>query len=342
MKRIYIEYLCKLERNILKQKNKVLPPKESVNYKGKKIIVIDQDEFNIDEDTLSLNEHYRLILKTSLEDEMNPDIIAWLGNVEKSRLMKMPNLRWLQIPSVGWNTYDNDALYANYEKVALTNLKGVFDIPIAEYCCATVLMMSRKAICLNLLPWMAYPRNEGCFKDVESSKVLIIGAGAIGTEIARKLRGIGIDKVYGVKRHIASNDAFDEIIGMNEVKDYVNEVDFVISALPETEETTDIFDSEFFEKMKSTAYFINVGRGNAVNERDLRKALRKRKFAGAILDVTKHERKLPFTLLDWTPGVVLTRHRSSLSLNNQKRKDKFVKSQLERFLGGEDLCNRKL
>ena len=69
----------------------------------------------------------------------------------------------------------------------------------------------------------------------------------------------------------------------------INEADYVYATLPSTPETNNIFDKNFFKKMNKDAVFINVGRGNAVNEEDIANALENNIIRGAALDVTKKE-----------------------------------------------------
>lgn len=339
MKRIYQDYMKKAVGR-LKYKVHSKDKQEICIKKIADIIVVDEIEFQIVE-AVNLETNYVIVPRDAISIDMYPKVIAWLGNVEKEQLKMMPNLRWLQVPSAGWNGYEKMDLYANPNEITLTNLRGIFDIPIAEYCCCSMLMVSREAMCLSVLPWKSYPRTEECFRDLEGSNVLIVGAGSIGTEIAKKLHGLGVQNLYGIRNHVVQSENFSKVYSMNELKSLVDTMDYIISTLPESEETNNIFNKTIFDRMKKTAYFINVGRGNAVDESDLRKALKERKIAGAILDVTKRENKFPITILDRTPGLILTRHRSSLSKDNQQRKNSFAEKQIRAFIKGETLCNVK-
>lgn len=350
MKRLYYDYIKKASER-LHRHDLVKNEEEEGNVvrlgrrRDERILVIDENEFTVSKEIQENANGYIVVKRCRVTPEMYENIIGWIGNIEKSKIKALKNLKWLQIPYVGWNGYDDEKIYTDFKRIKLTNLQGIFSVPIAEYCCGCMLMVTRKALCLNVLPWRKYPRNEGCFKDLESSEVLIVGAGNIGLEIGKKLRGMGIKKLYGIKRDIIRKnqqyEIFDELGDLSKLKEYTSKVDFVINVLPEMPETNNIFNKDIFKIMKSTAYFFNVGRGNAVNERDLRWAVKHREICGAILDVTKKERKLPFSKLDWTAGIILTKHRSSISRDNQRRKDEFIEKQIRRFIRGEELCNQK-
>jgi lactate dehydrogenase-like 2-hydroxyacid dehydrogenase len=111
--------------------------------------------------------------------------------------------------------------------------------------------------------------------------MLIVGLGSIGTACARVAKfGLGM-KVTGVKRNpnkttVEMRDCCENIVGGEEFHRVVGEADYVVGVLPRVEgETDNFFNKETtFSKMKSSAVFMNIGRGTSVNEDDLLEALR--------------------------------------------------------------------
>ena len=81
---------------------------------------------------------------------------------------------------------------------------------------------------------------------------------------------------------------FDEIYS-GDLKKCVAEGDYIVSILPRTKNTDDVFTLDTFKAMKSSALFMNIGRGNAVAEGDLIAALKQKVIARAVLDVFKEE-----------------------------------------------------
>jgi phosphoglycerate dehydrogenase-like enzyme len=102
----------------------------------------------------------------------------------------------------------------------------------------------------------------------------------------------------------------DELVTEGNIKELLNRSDFVVNAMPLTDNTFHFFNTEKFSHMKSSAYFINIGRGPVTNEKDLIHALNKKVIAGAGLDVFEEE-PLPSHSPLWTmENVIITPHSS--------------------------------
>ena len=113
----------------------------------------------------------------------------------------------------------------------------------------------------------------------------VIGVGEIGTRLARICRhGFGI-RVLGTRRRLDRLPAEAEACGLDAL---LRQSDFVVVACPLTAETRHLLDREAFSAMKPSAWLINVGRGSVVREKALVEALRTRRIAGAMLDLTPH------------------------------------------------------
>ena len=97
----------------------------------------------------------------------------------------------------------------------------------------------------------------------------------------------------------------------DDLLEFVDGLDYLVNILPNTPSTTKLLDASVFEKMPARALFINVGRGSAVDEKALEKALKEEKIAGAILDVFSEE-PLPKEHPFWNAkNVIITPHCSS-------------------------------
>lgn len=124
--------------------------------------------------------------------------------------------------------------------------------------------------------------------DVHHKTIGIVGMGSIGRAVARRAKGFGMNILYHNRKRNpeaekelgASYAPFDELIG---------QADFVVCLTPLTEETKHLFNRSAFQKMKKSAIFINVSRGQVVDERDLYDALIHNEIAGAGLDVFAEE-----------------------------------------------------
>lgn len=172
--------------------------------------------------------------------------------------------------------------------VILTNARGVFDRPIAEYVLGLVIALAKRFpqtfLAKSTRTW-AYGLNE----TISGRPVLVVGTGSIGRAIAQLLRNVGM-QVSGVGRNRRSGDAdFDNVYGIDELDGVLGDFDFVISVVPLTDSTRDLFSEKQFQVMRSSARFINVGRGASVDESALADALQQGDIAAAALDVFKTE-----------------------------------------------------
>jgi phosphoglycerate dehydrogenase-like enzyme len=117
------------------------------------------------------------------------------------------------------------------------------------------------------------------------------------------------------------------------------ECDVVVIAIPLTPSTQGMFNEAAFQSMKSTAFLVNIARGEVCDERALIRALEQKQIAGAALDVFEHE-PLPVDSPLWhLPNVLLSPHISGLSPQYDERVAALFAENLHRYLGGEALLN---
>ena len=127
--------------------------------------------------------------------------------------------------------------------------------------------------------------SDKCYS-VGGTKAVILGYGNVGRAIGAKLAAMGVE-VYGLTRHGIFHG--NRTIEQSNIRTILREADWLILALPSTTGTDNILDAALIRKLPRKCVVINVGRGNAVDERALYKALKTKRLAGAYLDVRKHE-----------------------------------------------------
>jgi phosphoglycerate dehydrogenase-like enzyme len=174
---------------------------------------------------------------------------------------------------------------------------------------------------------------------LEGSQAVIFGVGSIGREIARLLKAVGID-ITGVGRYGRQDDpVFGNILASSEARSVVANADWVIGVMPLTEQTKGFFGSLIFEAMKPTARFINVGRGQSVDEEALMAALSEGQIAGAMLDVFQHE-PLPSDSPLWSVlNLMISPHMSGDYKSAPKDMAAQFLENLEKFIAGEQPVN---
>lgn len=137
--------------------------------------------------------------------------------------------------------------------------------------------------------------------------LLIAGTGNIGASVADFFRPFGV-KLLGVARTARDHASFDYVGCLNEISELVRKSDYVVNLLPDAPETRNLFNENLFQHFRSTSVFVNAGRGSAVVESDLIKAISKGWLAKAVLDVFRQEPLQPKSALWSTPGISVTGH----------------------------------
>jgi glyoxylate/hydroxypyruvate reductase len=173
-------------------------------------------------------------------------------------------------------------------------------------------------------------------KLLSEQKIMIYGTGEIGSEIAKMLTTFGVE-VYGVSLSGTGKEHFHEVLTLGSHESLLSKMDYLINTLPLTEKTAYLFDKELFKHL-SHAGFINVGRGAAVNEEDLLKAIIFEHVRFAVLDVFAQE-PLPVNHPFWDhPKVLLTPHISAVT-TPEEGVECFIET-LKRIEEGTSLVNK--
>lgn len=262
---------------------------------------------------------------------------VYIGWPTDEELQAMPELQWIQLPSAGVDRYVNNPLVAS--DVTITNASGVFGVPGAEHAIALMLAFTRQLhVHFRQQTERIWKRNPHCL-EVQDSVVTVIGLGDIGTEVARKAKGLGA-YVIAVKRTVSDCPPFvDELCLTADMDAALAKSDFVVSTVPLTAETRELLDAERIRRIKRGAVFVNVGRGKTVDESALIAALQDGHLEGAGLDVTAVE-PLPAHSPLWSmPNVLITSHAVGVSPKKADRRLRLFMENLERFLAGRPLAN---
>ena len=217
------------------------------------------------------------------------------------------DLRWIHWTGAGVDAVLFPELIES--DVVLTNSRGIFDRAMAEYVLGLILSFAKR------FPETTRHQDQRRWQHrlgelLSGSRVLILGAGSIGREIARLLTGAGLEVTGVGRRARASDDDFGVVHGREDLNAVLPEVDYVVIAVPLTDETRGMFGAAQLAAMKPTARLINVARGAVLDEVALADALRTGQIAGAALDVTAIE-PLPDDSPLWSmPQVIISPHMS--------------------------------
>lgn len=265
----------------------------------------------------------------------NPAEIEMLtvSNYLPGEALQYPNLKVIQKTGAGVNNILADQELP--ESIQVTRLQtNTSGGEMAEYALAFVLQEQRhlrQYQCQqSRSEWMSYPPRRA-----RDTTVTVLGLGRIGSLVAQRF--IDNDfKVAGWSRNPKDLPGIDCYAGVDGLPGALACADYVVSVLPSTLQTRGMFNRDLFERFSAQSYFINVGRGDLVNEADLMQALDDGLFSGAILDVMSVE-PLPSDNPLWLhPKIQLTPHISGYHLGDAIAD---IAENYRRLRSGEPLLN---
>jgi len=258
--------------------------------------------------------------------------------VQGGALAEGSKLRWIQSGSAGVDNFPLDKL--EERGIYLTTASGVHPVQMAETAFAMLLSFTRNvhhAIRNQVAGKWDRAENYG---ELRGRTIGIVGAGQIGTEIARIAQAFGM-RTIGVRRTGQAAPYFDRMAKTEQLDEVLAESDAIVNILPGTDETYRLFGSRAFDRMKNDALFINIGRGTSVDTEALTAALQEGKIGGAGLDVFDPE-PLPEGHPLWSlPNVIITPHIGGMTDRYKERMaDLFVENLRAYLKDGAPAKNR--
>ena len=280
---------------------------------------------------------YTTRIKATDDQIREADII--LGNLPVGRLSQAENLKWLQLNSSGADAYAAEGALA--PEVILTNATGAYGLAISEHLLAATFFLKKKLGRYYINQKNREWKDEGQVTAIAGSRTLVLGLGSIGGDYARKMALLG-SRVIGIRRtKAACPDYLEEIGTFEDIDRFLPEADIVAMALPNTPQTYHIMNEERLSGMKRGSILLNVGRGTAIDQEALVKALKNGPLAGASIDVTDPE-PLPADHPLWCcENLLLTPHIAG-DYHLQETLDQIVElfiDNLGRYARGKELRN---
>jgi phosphoglycerate dehydrogenase-like enzyme len=274
------------------------------------------------------------------------DADVYLGfGIPRPLLLAAQRLRWVHSAAAGVG----NALYPEMRDgdVVLTNSAGVHATPIAEYIVAAVLYFFRGLdIAVDQQrrgEWNKKPfvSEQSPLREMSGARALIVGAGGIGSEAARRLSALGA-RCVGVRRRpeLGAPAGFESVIGFDAIESELPRADVLVLAAPLTDETQGLLDARRMDLLSPRALVVNVARGALLDERALIDRLRGGRIRGAALDVFLEEPLASDSPLWQLRSVLVTPHVSPVSPGRfwARELDLFLEN-WRRFVRGETLRN---
>lgn len=257
--------------------------------------------------------------------------------IGKEEMDSTTNLKYIGIMATGTNNIDLE--YAKKRGITVTNVKGYSTKIVAQHTFALLFsVMEQITHYDNFIKSGEYSGQslfthiDRPFMEISGKTWGIIGLGAIGKEVAGIAKAFGCDVIYY------------STSGKNNCNDYrqvdfetlLKESDIISVHAPLTDATRGLMNEKAFDKMKSTAYFINVGRGPIVDEEALKNALDEGKITGAGIDVFDMEplpAASPLMNIKNKDKIVMTPHIAWASVEARKRLIDMLIDNFRKFRG---------
>ncbi|WP_048148126.1 2-hydroxyacid dehydrogenase [Palaeococcus ferrophilus] len=280
--------------------------------------------------------------------EFDGVIVSPLNRIPREVIERAEKLRVVSCHSAGYDHVDVEA--ATERGIYVTKVSGVLSEAVAEFAVGLTIALLRKIAYTDRLTrsgkWESHAMIWSEFKEIETvygKKVGILGMGAIGKAIARRMKAMGTEILYWSRSR--KEDIENEVGAVyRPLEDVLRESDIVILALPSTPETYHIINEERL-KLLEGGYLVNIGRGTLVDEEAVVRAIEEGRLKGYATDVFEKEPVQEHELFKYKWETVLTPHHAGLSREAMEDMGFQAVKNLLTVLRGEipgDLVNREV
>jgi D-3-phosphoglycerate dehydrogenase len=230
--------------------------------------------------------------------------IAGLDAIDANALKTADQLKVICRYGVGVDNVDLDA--AREKGIIVTNTPGANSVSVAELALGLILALARQIPdAVEAVHQGKWPRYSGI--SLEGKTIGILGLGAIGKQLARRLKGFDC-KILAFDPYADAAFANENQIELSSMEEVIVKSDFLSLHLPLLPETRGLVNDTFLNRMKQGSFLINTSRGEVVDEDALLRALQSSHIKGAGLDAFTVEPPDPKNPLLNLPQVIATPH----------------------------------
>lgn len=253
-----------------------------------------------------------------------------------------PHVQWIQATSAGIGQLVKRWQYhIRLPNTIMTTARGIHAQPLAEFCVMAMTLFSRRLFTMlgdqKIKHWQRFAGT-----DLAGRTLLIVGVGAVGQEVARFARALGMF-VTGIKRRVSGFNPtdlnLDRLYPPSELHMALKSADFLVLCAPHTDKTDSLIGTVELALLPPGAILINIGRGALVDEAALANAVKNRHLGGACLDVFANEPLYKNSPLWEMPNVLISPHSASTSDRENFRLTDLFCDNLNRFLADKPLKN---
>ena len=265
--------------------------------------------------------------------------VYWGNRITPDFVENCDSLQWVHFGSVGVDRARHDSVAAR--NIIVTSSRGIATAPMTASALAMITSLARG------MHWTFKLRNTGTLTresfdvffdsihDLEGQEILIVGLGEVGRRLSSACAALGMNVTAVNRSPGTAPHHVERTATLEELKNLVVSADYVVDLLPLNEETRHVFDEEMFGRMKESAFFINLGRGETVVESAMISALATGTIAGAGLDVFDVEPLSGDSPLWGFENVIITPHVSAISPNYWRRQLELFLFNIEKFATGD-------
>lgn len=285
----------------------------------------------------SLASHAQLV---PIDRDADSDIaVLWRRQCDRTAwvvgaVSTLPGLRWIHTDTAGVDRLPLGVLADR--GILLSNARDAHSPAVSEWALGAILLAAKS------LPQTVRDSDRRVWNphttDVQlrGKNIAILGLGSIGTALARACAALGM-RVVGISRSGTPVSGVAQTLRTTDGwADALSTATFVVNCLPLTPETEGLINSGVLKAMPKGAWFINVGRGETVNELQLVAAVRSGKIGGAVVDTVANEPLTSSSALWNCPNVIVSPHVSSFTDQTEARTREVFLRELERYRNGND------
>ncbi len=267
------------------------------------------------------------------------------GPIPQEHLNVAKNLKLIQVPFAGVDGFNLKNIMEE-KGIILANVHGNA-LSVAEHAFGLLLSLAKGIVTndrdLREGYWHGWMSREPNM-ELEGKTVFIIGLGSIGKAIAKFAKAFGMN-VVGVKKTVQPVENVDKVLSDKEIDKAIKNALFVVLAVPSTNETKNLVNKDFLNKMEGK-FLINIARGDVIDEEALFIALKNRKLKGAAIDtwwiypekpyMHKYPAHYPFWLLD---NIIMSSHTAGYSDGSIRKNWEEAVKNVVNFIAGNPIKN---
>lgn len=282
---------------------------------------------------------YEVIYKSekiieNTEEINNADVLVTYDSFSRLDINQMKNLKYIQTTSVGIDQLPKQEIVER--DIMVSNNRGGYSIPIGEWIVKSILDIYKNTVSFYKNQKNKVWKPDFTTKEVSGIRVGFLGTGTIAMEAAKRLKAFDVE-VWGVNTKGSIREYFDKCFSTSDLDEIFKSCDVVVASMPSTKETIGLVNKDKFELMKEGSVFINIGRGDLINQDDLIDCIGK--FRGVALDVFEEEPLSEDNKLWDFDNVIVTPHNSWWSDKNPDRVFDLVYNNLKKFINNDNLKN---